>query len=167
MFHRFAAYRPGRDSQTMLTTSQRWDDPDLQWSWSSQKVPICWVTVEIRAPPHRRRMWGSQPYLREMIVGQPNDKSERRAHGRLVVLSVTGHALVRPDARHHLFSVVNKSGSQKCCLFAQVYRNGSELQYGKATACACWCRPSSLCLLRRSLASFLERNPVKVESYQR
>jgi hypothetical protein len=61
MFHRFAVYRSGRDSQTMLTPSQRWDDPDLQWSSSSHKVPICWVTVEIRAPPYGRRMWGSQP----------------------------------------------------------------------------------------------------------
>lgn len=33
-------------------------------------------------------------------------------------------------------SVVNRSGSQRYCLFAQAYWNGSALQYGKATACA-------------------------------
>jgi hypothetical protein len=33
-------------------------------------------------------------------------------------------------------SVVNRSGSQRYCLFAQAYWNSSELQYGKATACA-------------------------------
>jgi hypothetical protein len=33
-------------------------------------------------------------------------------------------------------SVINRSGSQRYCLFAEAYWNGSEFQYGKATACA-------------------------------
>jgi hypothetical protein len=45
-----------------------------------------------------------------------------------------GQAGFEYPATSVLFS--NKSSSQKCCLFAQIYRTGSELQYGKATACA-------------------------------